>query len=55
MPDLVPAGGDDSAEAPNRPYLMTEPIVAVLVAAALAGIGVLLRWARERHAAHQRN
>jgi len=27
----------------------------VLVAAALAGIGVLLRWARERHAAHQRN
>jgi hypothetical protein len=48
MPDLVPAGGDDGVEAADRPYLMTEPIVAVLVAAALAGIGVLLRWARER-------
>jgi hypothetical protein len=31
---------------------MTEPLVAVLVTAVLAGFGVLVGWARKRQAAH---
>jgi hypothetical protein len=60
MAEPVPAGrnvsGGDSAHDPylDRPFLMTEPIVAVLVTAALAGFGVLLGWARKRQTVRER-
>jgi hypothetical protein len=60
MADPVPAGSDvsrgDSAQDPypDRPFLMTEPVVAVLVTAVLAGLGVLLGWVSKRQAGRER-